>query len=146
MFNIISCSQLYPDDFPVVFPSGGPFVLKESIQSVVFPVCQGKSVSLTGVQNWQQAKAAAAAVATSYMPWRSTSAQFCGCLWHIQKRNGEGKSRSLVVLCSSYSHLGHSQSQEALASLPAAPHPRTRVAGRVLPSCAGAVGPQVQPI
>lgn len=60
----------------------------------------------------------------------------------MQKLNGEGKSWSLVVLCSSCSHLG----QEALAPLPAAHHCRTRVAGRVLPSYAGAVGPQVRPV
>lgn len=41
---MISCSQLYPYDFPVVSPSGAPFVLKEIIQAVVFSVCHVKQV------------------------------------------------------------------------------------------------------
>lgn len=77
----------------------------------------------------ERAKATAAAVAASYT---APATQFCECLWRVQKLNGEGKSTLLVVLCLSCSHLGHSQSQEALAPLPAKRHwllchPRKRV-------------------
>lgn len=56
-------------------------------------------------------------------PQSSASARFCECLWHMQKLNGEGESRSLVVPCPSCSHLGTVRAKRhwLLCQLPTTP-------------------------